>query len=241
MSAQPPLVSTTVDDIDTTLQQLTSHDPAVRADAVCTLAAGGDAALAGPALTRMLADGDELVRAEAADALGELGYGPALDAVRAVLRTDRSALVRAAAAETLGDLGQPSALTELIGALDDEDAAVRGYAANAIGLVGGPELLPVLDLRLCTEPVPSVRAELHGARCRLGAPGALAELLSLLGEMDVDLGYNVLNVWDDLTARHRPVEIDADSTAVVAALEGVAARLPALRGHAELLAARLRG
>src|SRR5262249_15404332 len=152
---------------------------------------------------RLLMDADDLVRAEAVDVLGELGYAPALDAVRELLRTDRSALVRAAAAETIGDLGEPSALAEVVGALDDEDAAVRGYAANAIGLIGGPELLPLLDLRLGVEQVPSVRAELHGGRYRLGAPGALVELLALLDAMDVDLGYNVLNVWDDLIGRHR--------------------------------------
>jgi hypothetical protein len=41
-------------------------------------------------------------------------------------------------------------------------------------------------------------------------------------------------------ARHEPAALEADAAVIVAALEGVAARLPELRGHAELLAERIR-
>jgi HEAT repeat protein len=228
-----------VTELDQAFQALDSPDPAVRADAVRTLGTGGDAAQVGPAISRLLADADELVRSEAVDVLGVLGYVPALDAVRALLRTDRSSLVRAAAAETLGDLGHPTAIVELVGALDDEDAAVRGYAANALGLLGGPEVLPLLDLRLGVESAPTVRAELHGGRYRLGASGALAELLGLLDTMDCDLGGNVLNVWDDLTLRRHPPTLENDAPAIAAALTRVAHRLPELRSHAEALATRI--
>jgi HEAT repeat protein len=224
---------------DPTQQQLESPDPAARADAIRALAAGGEPAQVGPLIAALLADSDELVRAEATDVLGELGYGPALDAIRALLRADRSALVRAAAAESLGDLGQPSALVELVGALDDDDAAVRAYTANSVGLIAGPESIPSLELRLGVEPEPSVRVELHGARYRLGAPGALAELIALLDGMDLDLGYNVLNVWDDLISRRKPSTLEADALAIVAALTRVGSRISELRGHANSLAVQL--
>jgi HEAT repeat protein len=229
-----------VTEIDAALQQLASPDPAVRADAIRRIAADDDPSHAGPAIAALLTDGDELVRAEAADAVGQLGYQAAVDVVRGLLRSDGSALVRAAAAETLGDLGQPAALAELVGALDDEDSAVRGYAANAIGLLGTASMLPVLDLRLGVEPVPSVRVELIGGRYRLGAPDALAELIAVLDAMDLDLGYNVLNVWDDLTSRRQPAALAQDAPDIAAALDRVAVRLPELRGHAELVMNRLR-
>ncbi len=228
-------------DLDQALENLASPDAAVRADAVRALGARGQAANSGDAIMRLLADDDELVRAEAADALGMLGHVPAASALRVQLRTDRSALVRAAAAESLGDLGQPDAVAELTSALDDEDDAVRAYAANALGLVGGPDLVPVLDLRVAIEPAATVRAELHGARYRLGAPGALTALLAFLDTVDGEVMVNVLNVWDDLTERHRPATLRTDAQQIDAALARVADRLPDLRAHADRLAAQLRG
>jgi len=97
-----------------------------------------------------------------------------------------------------------------------------------------------MDLRLGVESAQAVLAELHGARYRLGAPGALTALLGLLDAMDGDLGVNVLNVWEDLTRRRPPPTLMTDAPVIAAALGRVAHRLPGLRLHADELAARLR-
>lgn len=228
-------------DLTEALTHLHAVDVSERLDAITTLASQGPAELVGPALVGMLEDPDVLVRAEAADALGALRYEPAWEAVQRLLKSDPSALVRACAAETLGDLGHPEVIPDLLRALRDEDDAVRGFAANSLGLLGTAALVPALESALAAEVAPSVRAELQGACYRLGVESALENLLEVLATMSEDLGVNVLNVWSDLLTRRLPPSLPRDAPRILAALAPVAARLPLLRGQADDLHARLRG
>jgi HEAT repeat protein len=190
-------------------------------------------------LVTLVSDPDELCRSAAAEALGALGYTPSLDAVAERLRDDPAPVVRASAAEALGDFGDPRVRGALEAALEDPDFAVRAYAAASLGLCCGAEVLPVLGARFATETSPDVRAEIVGARHRLGAPGALAELVALVDGADDDLGTRVLNVVEDLVARRPPPSLAADAGVLHGALSRLAGRAPMQQGHARRIAGAL--
>jgi hypothetical protein len=96
---------------------------------------------------------------------------------------------------------------------------VRTEAVDALGTLAP---VPALD---------AVRAILRADSSAL-VRAAAAETLG-------DLGVNILNIWDDLTRRRHPPTLTLDAPMIVAALDRVVHRLPALRPHAEELAARL--
>ena len=183
---------------------LASPDAVVRETAASVLGVlgGGDRAAAGRALVTALGDREPLVRSGAADALGMLRVHDALPQLRHALSADPEPLVRASAAESLGDLVDAAALPELVGALDDEDDAVRGYAANAIGLIGDAGALGELDAALAAGPSAAFKAELLGARHRLGAPGSRDDLLALAAAADADSADELSNLLEDLARTH---------------------------------------
>ena len=223
------------------VEALESRDTMVRATAASALGALGvkDSEMAGAALLSVLNDPEAIVRSEAADALGILGYEPAADPVKRLLVHDPEPLVRAAAAETLGDLGDSNALAELELALRDADESVRGYAANSIGLLGGPQLLPKLQSYAGSEQSGRVKAEFHGARYRLGAGEDLDALLKLLDDADEITGANILNVLNDLTSRKLPATLAADAPRIRTSVTAFAQRVPLLSADAEQVLARL--
>lgn len=193
----------------------------------------------GPALAALLNSDEELVRNAAADVLGRLGYWPAADRLIDTLARDPSPLVRASCAESLGDFGDRAALPALRAALGDEDAAVRGYAANSIGLVGDAQDLPVLERALASEPTAEARAEIHGARYRLGAADGLDGLLGLLGAADELTIINMLNVLDDLITRKSPANLAVDAPRISEAVRASAERFAILKGQTTPLLERL--
>jgi HEAT repeat protein len=219
-----------------------SPHPAVRANAAYALGKLGsrDIQTVAPALIRLLADPDPLVRSEAVEALGLLQHAPAIDALITMLQNDADPLVRASAAEILGDFGQPRALTVMIQALQDPDVSVRAYVANSIGLLGAPDLLPILQARLEAEETPRVKAELLVARYRLGKQQDLQQLFDLLADGDESLAIAILNILDDLARRKTPPTISSDSARINEALIALGERLPALRPRALQIIERLK-
>ncbi|MEG3975853.1 HEAT repeat domain-containing protein [Microcoleus sp. herbarium8] len=189
----------------------------------------------GPALMPLLKDPEELVRCETVEALGILGYIPAIAPIEHILRNDPSALVRASAAEALGYLEDPEAIKTIeLSLLDaDEDRAVRGYAANAIGLLGTSQLLPKLEKYLKLELPLSVKAELLGAMYWLGAKEDLSLLLSLLENADELLVMIVLNILTDLKEREPQPNLAQDAPELDKVLSAIALRFPLMRHHAE--------
>jgi HEAT repeat protein len=221
------------------VEALKSIDAVVRTTAARALGILGvkDSEAAGAALLDLLDDPEVIVRSEALDSLGILGYAPAIGTVKALLLNDPEPLVRASAAETLGDFGDTNALAELELALRDADAAVRSYAANSIGLLGAPAMVPKLQEYAEGEQSPEVKAELYGARYRLGAAGDLDALLKLLEAADEGLAANVLNILNDLSSRNVPPTLDA--ARIRAAMTTLAQRIPLLSADAEQILARL--
>jgi HEAT repeat protein len=223
------------------IETLKSSDTVVRTTAARALGNLGnrDSEAAGAALLDLLNDPAAIVRSEAVDALGILGYAPAVGAVKSLLMNDPEPLVRASAAETLGDLGDANALPELEHALRDADAAVRGYAANSIGLLGAPPLLPKLQNYVEREQSPEVKAELYGARYRLGAAGDLHALLKMLEAADEGLAVNILNILNDLSSRIVPPTLAVDAARIRAAVTTLAPHTPLLRADIEQILSRL--
>jgi HEAT repeat protein len=223
------------------IETLKSPDAVVRCTAAGALAHLGqkDCWKAGAALVDLLEDPEVIVRSEAVDALGILGYTPALEEIKALLLNDPEPLVRASAAETLGDFGDASALAELELALHDADDAVRGYAANSIGLLGSTPMLLKLQNFLEQEQSPEVKAEFHGALYRLGSTEDLEALLKLLEVANERLSVNILNTLNDLSSRNAPPTLAADATQIRTAVTALARRTPLLSADAEQIVARL--
>ncbi|MEG4808465.1 HEAT repeat domain-containing protein [Microcoleus sp. F8-D3] len=220
---------------------LKSPDAAIRFTATEALGYLGseEVETVGPALMNLLDDEEELVRSEAVEALGDIDYTPAVESIEYLLRKDPSALVRASAAETLGYLGKSQAINTLeLSLLDtNEDEAVRCYAANSIGLLGTPQLLPQLENYLNSEFPLSVKAELLGARYWLGAKEDIAKLVNLLDRADEDFAEHILTILTDLTAREPAPNIAKDAPDLEKILSAIALRFPLMRHQAkEILA-----
>ncbi|MEG4318903.1 MULTISPECIES: HEAT repeat domain-containing protein [unclassified Microcoleus] len=219
------------------LKLLNSTEVALRSNAVYALGYLGieEAETVGLALMPLLKDPEELVRYETVEALGELGYTPAVAPIEYILRNDPSALVRASAAETLGYLENPEAIEILeLSLLDpNQDRAVRGYAANSIGLLGTSQLLPKLEEYLKMElPLP-VKAELLAARYWLGAKEDLSLLLSLLENADELLATIILNILTDLKSREPAPNLVKDAPDLGKVLSAIALRFPLMRNQAQ--------
>lgn len=227
--------------LPTLIMALESKDAVVRSTAARVVGHLGvrDSESAGAALLALLNDSAAIVRSEALDSLGILSYEPAVGAIKGLLLSDPEPLVRASAAETLGDFGKTYVLTDLERALRDADAAVRGYAANSIGLLGDPATLPKLQECAAAEASAKVKAELYGASYRLGAAGALDALLTLLESADEGLATNVLNILDDLSSRNLPSTLATDAARIRAAVTTLAQRIQLLSADAEQILARL--
>lgn len=225
----------------TLVKLLQSPDAVVRSTAAQYLGLLGskDPEHVGPALLRALDDGEAIVRAEIVDALASLGYLPGLEKIKALLIQDPDALVRACAAEALGDLGNQEVLPELELSLTDDDESVRAYAANAIGLLGSVRLLPKLQQYAEQASSLRVKAEMLGAKYRLGESGEIKRILGLLQNSDEDLSTNILNMLDDFTEREIPSSLVADAPDIIEALTGLAKRLPRLKPDVTSLSERL--
>src|SRR5258706_430805 len=64
----------------------------------------------------------------------------------------------------------------------EEMYPVRRYAADALGLLGGPEILPRLAAAVAAESDERVRADLNVARYRIGDRAALEPLLAVAND-----------------------------------------------------------
>jgi HEAT repeat protein len=249
-SRDPVLLSQTIMDlcrgkvhaaVPALVKLLAFSNAAVRANAAYALGELGrhDIETVAPALVYSLADPDSLVRSEAVEALGLLGYTPAIDCFMTLLQNDEDSLVRASTAEVLGDLGQARAVKALLQALHDPDDSVRAFAANSIGLLGTPELLPLLQTQLDSEEIPRVKAELLGARYRLGKPEGLQRLLNLLTNADESLATVILNILEDVEGRKTPSALSSDTARISEALTVLCERVPVVRLRAQRIIERL--
>lgn len=87
--------------------------------------------------------------------------------------------VRAHAVELLGKTGDPSVARNLIPLLRDRDEEVREKAADAIGVLGAEEAIPVLSQSLRVETDEWVRMRMARALVRLGSKEGIPVLLDV--------------------------------------------------------------
>jgi HEAT repeat protein len=118
-------------------------------------------------------DADPVTRTVALGALAMMAEDvPGQVAALRKFLTHGEPLVRMKAAHALGMIGTPakSAAGEIAAVLEKEtDAHRRGYVARALGNVGDPEFLPVLEKALKKETDPGAQGEMRGAIQKLRA------------------------------------------------------------------------
>lgn len=117
-------------------------------------------------------------------------------------------LAKVAALASSGESG----LIELRQAIDDEDAAVRYWAATGIGNIAikSDDLVEELKQRLQSEMSPVVRVAIARALCLIGEPKEAIQMLA--GELESD------QQWTRLYAAIALDEIDEQARPVIAAL-----------------------
>lgn len=185
-------------------------------------AIGPGAAPAGSALAALVGDADPKVRQAAAVALGKIGTTSpdVLDALSVALhvRDDPALRERAALA-----LGQPyhgeAALTILLAALNDPDAAVRREVVHAIAAMPtthAGHMEPPLRRVVASETEARVRIEALHALVRLGGVG-VAGLSEALADRD-----NLVRWWAIIHLK----ELGGAAGAAIPGLEHVAASDP---------------
>ena len=103
-----------------------------------------------------LLDSEPGARLEIVRILGFLGDRRAAPLLIESLDGERLAVVRSCILWALGTLADPVGLQACIGALEDDDAEVRGYAAWALGQIADPAALPALQ-RALDDPDDEVR------------------------------------------------------------------------------------
>lgn len=96
-----------------------------------------------PALINALRDNEEVTRRRAGWALVKIGT-PSVNALIGSLH-ETSAFTRERAAQTLGWIGDDRAVTALLWALKDKEPSVVSSAVWALGKIGSPKALPVLQ------------------------------------------------------------------------------------------------
>jgi HEAT repeat protein len=127
------------------LNALADPVAAVRVAAAQALGACGDPT-SGPALLPLLDDPDPAVVAAVAAALGSIGDArTAVSLAQTLDKADRPLLVRRAVVAALARVPHPEAQPTLLNALNDPDAQVRGYAAQALGQVGNEAAWTALE------------------------------------------------------------------------------------------------
>ena len=119
-----------------------------------------------PGLIRALNDPDWLAQRHAAEALGRKGAVQALPHLLAKLESSSGATV--SAARSLRQLGSRHGVPEQLQDLRSPETWRRSKAAEALGILGGPEALPAL-LEALVDEQPSVRAAAAKGLAELGA------------------------------------------------------------------------
>ncbi|MEM9541358.1 MAG: HEAT repeat domain-containing protein [Cyanobacteria bacterium P01_E01_bin.42] len=166
----------------------------------------------GEAIEKLLLDRESVVRDDAVNALFELSYTPAIQQVQHLLCHDPDPVVRASAAETLSELaevGDAEVLSVLETALNDRIEFVRAYSAYAIGYVGTPDSLSILDKYFISEESLDVRAEILAAKYRLsGDRKEFIGLINLSKDADSHLFGVILTILEHLIDNNSDLNFD---------------------------------
>jgi HEAT repeat protein len=159
--------------LDDAVKQLASPDPEKRLQAVKALGTSKDSK-AVDHLINALGDSDLRVQAKAVQILGDMRATEAAPVLveRLMMRTTDSGMKQLIIA-SLGKIGDSRAVRPLIQLLQRElDVETRGTAIFALGEIGSPEALEVLEHIEATDEDPTVRRVANQARAKIEARGA---------------------------------------------------------------------
>jgi HEAT repeat protein len=179
--------------------------------------------LTAKALAQMLFDSSSLVRCDTIYALSDLNYKLAREKIEDLLINDPDWLVRVAAAETLANLadkGNISSISKLADALNDPIQVVRSFSACTIGLIGIQDLTLIkkLDIHLKSEESLGTKAEIIGAKCRLGVEVDFLKIFDFLKVAEDEDCRRILNSINDLATRQIPICMISNSKYICAFL-----------------------
>jgi HEAT repeat protein len=125
-----------------------------------------------PSLINALDSRDDSIASFAIEMLAEIGFTQAVDALLHILQEHRNPAVRAKAAEALGRLGDERAEHALLMFVANPHAGLRLRSIEALGSIGTPGALPLLQGRL-TLSAGEEQTTIARAIGRCGAQGRL--------------------------------------------------------------------
>lgn len=152
------------------LTSLTHKDAGIRLRAARALGHWGKAEAIAP-LSQALSDQDASVRAAAACSLGNLGDGDAQQSLTSAAKRESDPVVTAALAWAIWKTDVAPHIRNLIALLKSDDASARVRAANRLGFILHPAVVPALQEAL-KDPDQAVRQAVGGALARHPAAGA---------------------------------------------------------------------
>lgn len=134
-----------------------------------------------PALTEALRSRNTDVTVHALYALSQIQSFSALEPIRRLLASTRNARVRMAGLNALLEIPDPDNVPTVLTLIDNEDPAVRHWAAYALGELDAREAIPALMKRL-QDPASLVRATAVTALAELRAPDLEPRCLELVND-----------------------------------------------------------
>lgn len=168
----------------------------------------------------MLADPSSKVRYTAAECIGTLYAAERVKADWLLpLLTDPAMLVRIEALESIVQIDDKSALSLIVGLLQDRDALVRSYAAWAIAVLRGKKYVPAIRQAFRSETEEIARRGFRQALFDLGDSEQFPAILEFLSSQDYLVRCACANGIAD--AKLNPTQLKAAGEAIAYA-----------RGHA---------
>lgn len=171
------------------IRGLGDNDYWVRSSAAGALGELGDDR-ATDSLVPLLKDQNSTVRFHAAFALGKIADHRAVPALIESMRHDKDQDVRRKVPWSLGQTKDQRAIGDLITALGDEDAVVRGNASDALAQIGAPSVGPLVRSLESTNSL--VRLFAARALGNIGSKDAVQPLLARLNDPEFRVRKHVV-------------------------------------------------
>ncbi len=169
----------------------------VRSHAVESLGRiGGREAVA--ATTYALRDSYEQVRLRAIENLGALGGEEAIAPLIGVLEGNEDFVIKLCTIDSMWSLADPRFAPSLKACLGDDEPLIRGHAAAALGRIGQPSTILILEALVANESSPQAQVGLHGALAAMGRHASLRNLAELLEHPDSQVRCAVAGTLSDI-------------------------------------------
>jgi len=150
------------------------------------------------ATTYALKDSYEQVRLRAIENLGALGGEEAIAPLIDLLEKNESFVIKLCTIDSMWSLADPRFVPSLKICLGDDDALIRGHAAAALGRIGQPSTILILEALVANESSPQAQVGLHGALAAMGRHASLRNLADLLEHPESQVRCAVAGTLSDI-------------------------------------------